>query len=144
MLREYLKSCQLGAYILPWNKSLPEGWRCCVEGTLGRFNAISWLIFPAVSGMPSLDLRLLTRAPERFSTPSLMPGFASLAGASEGVAIAVGSSLGELEVFDDECLRWCMPAEDRPAGLDIKAWEVLLRAEQDRQVQVLLRASSFE
>ncbi len=94
--------------------------------------------------MGSFVLRLLGRLPVRFSAPSLTGVLASLAGASDGVVIALGSSLAELDAFEDECLRWCMCAEGPLGGPAISAWEVLASAVQDRQVQLLLRAIPLE
>lgn len=71
--------------------------------------------------MPSFDFRLLIRVLGRFSVLSLAIGLASLLGASEGVVMARGSSLGGLGVFEDECLRWCTYAGDRFGGPAIMA-----------------------
>lgn len=94
--------------------------------------------------MPSFDFRLLIRVLGRFSVLSLATGLASLLGASEGVVMARGSSLGGLGVFEDECLRWCTYAGDRSGGPVIMAWDVLERAEHDRHFQVLRRINSLE
>ena len=94
--------------------------------------------------MPSFDFRLLMRVLGRFSVPSLTTDLPSLLGASDGVVMARGSSLGGLGVFEDECLRWCVCAGDRFGGPAIMAWDVLQRAEHDRQVQVLRRTNSPE
>ena len=59
-----------------------------------------------MSSMPSFDFRLLIRVLGRFSAFALISGLESLLGLSEGVVIARLSSLGELGVLDDECLRW--------------------------------------
>ena len=58
--------------------------------------------------------------------------------------MALDSSLGELGVFEEECLRWCTGAGDRFGEPAISACEVLVAAAQDMHVQVLLRASSLE
>lgn len=73
-------------------------------GTLGRLMAIPLLNLPA-SDVPSFDFCLLMRVLGRFSALFFAAGLASLVGASVGVAMAPGSSFGELGVFDDECLR---------------------------------------
>lgn len=56
-------------------------------------------------GMISLGLRRLTRELVLCSVLSFAADLVSLAGASEGVAITLDSSLGELEGFEEECLR---------------------------------------
>lgn len=77
--------------------------KCPVEGTLGRFiHDILGIPLPTVSGIPSFDFRLFVFVPER---PSLAAGLAFLAGGSDGVAMARGSSLDEFGVFEEECFR---------------------------------------
>lgn len=66
-----------------------------VEGTLGRFKDKSLLF----------DLRLLKLELGRFSRTSWVADLGFLEGASDGVVMALDSSLGELEVFEEECLR---------------------------------------
>lgn len=51
------------------------------------------------------DLRLLALELGRFSITSWAADLGFLEGASDGVAMALDSSLGELEVFEEECLR---------------------------------------
>jgi hypothetical protein len=85
--------------------NLPAGSKCCVEGTLGRFGCGPGFVLPNASCVISLDLRRLRRVLDLFSVSTFAIGFASVVGASAGVAIALGSSLGELGVFEDECLR---------------------------------------
>lgn len=116
-----------------------------MEGTLGKFNEDSGAVFTIGSGgMLSFVFRLLERLLARFSTPSLTEGLASFAGASDGVVMALCSSLAELDAFEDECFRWCIRAEGPFEGPVINAWEDLLSAEHDKQVQVLLRARPLE
>ena len=55
-----------------------------------------------VSCVPSFDFRLFVFVPER---PSLATDLVSLVGASDGVAMARGSSFDEFGVFEEECLR---------------------------------------
>ena len=86
----------------------------------------------------------MTLALGRFSITSCVVGLAFLEGASDGVVIVLGSSLGELGVFEEEFLRWCSCAGDRFGEPAIRAWDVLAPAAQDKHVQVPLRASSFE
>ena len=74
---------------------LPRGCTWPVEGTLGRFKDKSLLF----------DLRLLAPELGRFSITSWAADLGFLEGASDGVAMALDSSLGELEVFEEECLR---------------------------------------
>ena len=85
--------------------NLPVGCRCCVEGTLGRFGCGPIFVLTNASCVMSLDLRLPRRGLVLFSAPNLAMGFASVVGASEGVAMGLDSSLGELGVFEEECLR---------------------------------------
>ena len=80
----------------------------------------------------------------RFSKASLTAGLASFVGASAGEAIALGSSFAELDVLDEECFRWCTGPGGPFGGPTISAWEVLARAEHDKQVQLLLRAILLE
>lgn len=90
-----LNSGQLGAQLLHWTEYLPRGCTWPVEGTLGRFKDKSLLF----------DLRLLTPELGRFSITSWAADLGFLEGASDGAAMALDSSLGELEVFEEECLR---------------------------------------
>jgi len=99
------KLCQLGAYLLQRTRSLPMWCIWLVEGTLGKFSDDSGAAFATASGIASFVLRLLGRLLVRFSAPSLTTILASLAGASDGLVIARGSSLAELEAFEDECFR---------------------------------------
>ena len=66
-----------------------------MEGTLGRFKDKSLLF----------DLRLLTPELGRFSGTSWAADLGFLEGASDGVVMALDSSLEELEAFEEECLR---------------------------------------
>lgn len=91
-----------------------------------------------MSSMPSFDFRLLIRLLGRFSAFALIAGLESLLGVSEGVVIARLSSLGELGVLDDECLRWGTVAGNRCGG------DILERVEHDRHVQVFRRTNSLE
>ncbi len=92
----------------------------------------------------SLDLRLPRRVLDLFSVSTFAIGFASVVGASAGVVMALESSLGELGVFEDECLRWCVRTANGRDDIAISACEVLGRAEHDRHVQVLRRAASLQ
>lgn len=65
-----------------------------------------------VSTLASFDFRRLKRVAGFFPTSSLTECVPSLAaGASEVAAMALESSLGGLDVFEDEYLRWCVRAE---------------------------------
>lgn len=113
----WISSISLGGRLFRRKKvntePIPDGWRCVVEGTLGRFKASSSPYFFVLSCSPSLGFRLLMRALGRFSAPSLVAVFASFVEASAWVAITRESSFGGLGVFDEECLRWCICAGDR-------------------------------
>ena len=116
---------------------IPDGCRCVVDGTLGKLKASSPPGFFATSCTPSFDLRLLKRLPVRLSALSLAADSAFFDGVSVGVAIALGSYLGELGVLDEECLRWWIRAGDRLAHPP----RVLARVEQARHVQGFLRTT---
>lgn len=120
-----------------------------MEGTLGRFISVAYSALPPASRAFSFNFLLLERPFDRFSEPSgrsrdeaLAPWVPDLLAASEGVAMALGSSFGELEAFEEECLRWCLWGADRCCTF-ICAAKVLLVEAHDRQVQVLRRTSSL-
>ncbi len=93
--------------------------------------------------MPSFDFRLLIRVLGRLSMFSSTTGFVSLLGVSEGVVIALFSSLDGFGAFEDECLRWWGFAGDRFGGPAIGAWDIRAREEHERHVQVLRRMKSL-
>ena len=64
-----------------------------------------------------------------------------LAGSDE-VAIVLGSSFGELDVFEEECFRWCLGGPDCCFAI-IRAADVWMGREHDRQVHVLRRTISL-
>ncbi len=74
------------------------------------------LFLLGVSWEVSLVFRLLARG--RFTTTSSADvDSVPLAGVSEAVVMALGSSFEALEAFEEECLRWCRGADDVRGGL---------------------------
>lgn len=98
-------TCKNGARTQSWLRLLPRGCKCCVEGTLGRLRCVSSLGLATTS----FDFRLPTRVVDDFSAGSFAAGWRSLVRGSDGVEIALGSSLGadfgDVRTFDDECCR---------------------------------------
>ena len=68
------------------------------------FSGALFLLLSAL-GVISLHLRLLTRELVPCCVCSFTADSASLAGVSEWVVMTLESSLGELEGFEEECLR---------------------------------------
>ena len=107
MLREYLERRsvkRLGRTEI-YGFNSPTGGKCRVGGTLGRFCWSPFFDLPNASCVMSLYLRLPRRVLDLLSVASFVTGFVFVVGASEGVAMALESSLGELGVFEEECLR---------------------------------------
>lgn len=93
--------------------------------------------------MRSLDFRRFRRVLLRCSVLSFVKGLTSLVGDSEGVLRVLDSSLGGLEGFEEECLRWCVGDPIGRDELAIQPCKVQGVEEHDRHVHGPLRIASF-
>ena len=93
---------------------------------------------------PSSAFRLRGLGVGVLSASEETAGFASSVAALAVAGIEAGSSSGELGVFEEECFLWWTRTEAGPLMPAFTAWEEQARAEHDRHVHVLLRASSLE